>query len=335
MACVDKEALKKRQIAFFQQRLASYEEWRKTLERAHDALLCARVSDLVDEAALDAAIEAGLEREALRKAAFPLAVQVHERISSELATDAEKIGSYVPERTRRKIDDLLCRPGIVPEKLLRQLFEQEAVEELLRDVLYDALKEFNEKVNPFFAEWGLAGIIKKVPGLGLVSRSMETVRAEFDKRLDPEIRKFLQGFSRRALRKMADAAVAQRDDKKSIALRRAIAAWLWEQPVNEIAGRKDVERSKLVREIAFDIVEHACSLDGVRKRRKRMISELLREFGDLTLGDAMRSVGITERPDFDALARSTWPAAKAVLFGPAMSDRVAAMFDEFFAQDSE
>jgi hypothetical protein len=261
-------------------------------------------------------------------------MEVQGRLRSEIGRGDEKLGMYVPDVTRIKIDELLGKPGVVPEKLLRQLLEQEEVEAILRDILYDALKEFNEKVNPFFADWGLAGILKKVPGLGLVSRSMENVRGEFDKRLDPEIRKFLQGFSRRALRKLADSAVQERDTGKSVALRRAIAAWLYEQQVKDLAGKPDPERAKLTREITFEIIEHSASLDAVRTRRKHAIAELLREFGGRTLGEVISSVGMTERPDFDAAARATWPAVKAIVESPAVKDRIASMFDEFYAQDT-
>lgn len=330
MTAVDLEALKSRQIAFFQRRIVSYDEWRLLLERGHDALLCRRLSDLVDTTDLAAALDAGFTKPALRKGVFPIAAEIHERVRAEAAKDGAKLGVYVPESARAKLDDLLSRPGVVPEKLIRQLAEQEAVEEVLRDTLYDAIKEFNEKVNPFFAEWGLAGILKKVPGMGLVSRSMENVRAEFDKRLDPEIRKFLQGFSRRALRKMADSIIARKGDAKSLALRKAILDWLWDQPIKELAGSTDKERAKLQREIAFDVVEHTNALQTMRERRRKGIADYLREHEGKTIGEILHSLGATERPDFDAAAKASWPAVKAVLESAAVQDRIAAIVEEFF-----
>lgn len=333
MPDVDLEALKQRQIAFFQRRIVSYEEWRMLLERGHDALLCRRVSDLVEIDGLAAAIDAGFEKPALRKGVFPLAAEVHKRVRAEASKDSSKVGAYVPESARTKLDDLLSRPGVVPEKLIRQLCEQEAVEELLRDTLYDGIKEFNEKVNPFFADWGLAGLLKKMPGFGLVSRSMENVRAEFDKRLDPEIRKFLQGFSRRALRKMADTIVQRKGDAKSVALRRALLTWLWDQPVNELAGGGDDERARLSREIAFDIVEHSSALETMRERRRKAIADFLRDHGGRTVGEVLHEMGATERPDFDAAAHATWPVVKSILESPAVRDRIAAVVEEFFSEE--
>lgn len=335
MTDVDLESLKARQIAFFQRRIVSYDEWRMLLERGHDALLCRRLSDVVDIDGLAAALDAGFTKPALRKGIFPIAAEIHERARAEAAKDASKLGTYVPDSARTKLDDLLSRPGVVPEKLIRQLAEQEAVEEVLRDTLYDAIKEFNEKVNPFFADWGLAGILKKLPGFGMVSRSMENVRAEFDKRLDPEIRKFLQGFSRRALRKMADSVIARKGDAKSVALRKAILEWLWDQPIKELAGGGDKERARLQREIAFDVVEHANNMQSIRERRRKGIADYLREHEGRTIGEILHALGSTERPDFDAAAKASWPAVKAVLESSAVQDRIAAIVEEFFQGEAK
>ena len=217
--------------------------------------------------------------------------------------------------------------------MLRQFLEQDTVEELLRDVLYDALKEFNEKVNPFFAEWGLAGILKKLPGFGMVARSMENVRAEFDKRLDPEIRKFLQGFSRRALRKMADTAVTKSDDAKFVALRRAFAAWVYEQPIKDFAGTLDDQGTSLVRTIAFEITRHTLGLESVRARRKQVVKELLAEHGDQTVGEVLHGYGATARPDFESLATATWPAVRAILESPGVRSYVGALVREFYEEE--
>lgn len=332
MTELDLDALAERQVAFLQRRLLTQADWRAQLEKAHDALLCRRVRDLVDAQALEGALDSAA-KDALDKAALPLAAEVQRRVMVELRADGEKVGAYVPQPAREKIDELLGRPKVVPEKVLRQFLEQDAVEELLRDVLYDALKEFNEKVNPFFAEWGLAGIVKKIPGFGMVARSMENVRGEFDRRLDPEIRKFLQGFSRRALRKMADAAVTKSDDAKFVALRRAFAAWVYEQPLRDFATTVDDQGSSLARAIVFDVVRHTLGLESVRARRRKAVAAILSEHGDQTLGEVLHKYGATARPDFDAIAAATWPQARAIVESAGVQSHVAALVRAFFEEE--
>lgn len=323
---------------FFAERVVSdvaAAEYAMHLERAWDALLCQRLADIVDVDVVLAALDGALEGDALPQGVLPLAAQLQKETLAQLRAENEPIGVYVPEGARKKIDELLGRPGIVPEKLLRQVLEQDAVEELLRDTLYDALKEFNEKVNPFFAEWGLSGILKKLSpiGFGALSRSMDNVRTEFDKRLDPEIRKFLQGFSRRSLRKLADTAVARADAPKSVALRRAIAAWTWEQPVRDIVAHVGDGEATLAHEVASEVAKHVASMPSVRKRRRELLSAFIKAHGDRTVGELLATFRVTARPDFAAIARATWPAVRAVLRSAPVRERIAIVARE--AMDAE
>ena len=36
----------------------------------------------------------------------------------------------------------------------------------MRDVLYDTIREFNDKANPIFAEWGLVSMLKRFFPIG-------------------------------------------------------------------------------------------------------------------------------------------------------------------------
>ena len=112
----------------------------------------------------------------------------------------------------------------LPEDLVHRVFEDEAAEEVLRDVIYDALVEFNDSVNPFFADWGLPSLLKKVMpiGSGTVIKSIGAIRGEFDKRLEPEMRKFLLVFVRKSKKKIAGLIVSKGSDPKFIALRQSV-----------------------------------------------------------------------------------------------------------------
>ena len=55
--------------------------------------------------------------------------------------DKARLGDYVPAQARLAIDDLLERNDLVPERLVRNVFDQEAIEDAIRDILYDGLKE--------------------------------------------------------------------------------------------------------------------------------------------------------------------------------------------------
>ena len=171
-------------------------EWRAEIERGVAFVMASKITDFVDEKALFRAIDAATLPEVWQNVIAPAFAAGRKDVFPLIKSDANKLGAYVPEAARRAIDELLGKPGLLHEKLVAEIMSQDVVEEILRDILQDALTEFNDKVNPFFADWGLPGLIKKlVPiGGGAVLRSIESLRGEFDKRLKPETQKFLHGF---------------------------------------------------------------------------------------------------------------------------------------------
>jgi hypothetical protein len=244
------------------------------------------------------------------------------------------VGQLVSDATKQKIDKLLEQPKLMNEKLVRRVVEQDAVEEILRDVLYDGLKEFNEKVNPFVADWGLPGLLKKLGpfGLGPLGKSLDNVRAEFEKRLEPEMRKFLQGFSRKALKRVSDLAVEKGDDQNAIALRKSIAAWVYEQELRELVGNVDDERAKMFHEISLDVSEYTSALEIVRTKRREAFAALFAAHAKMPLGAALGDHGISARPDFAAVAGAIWPLYVAAVKSDALRARMTQVLGEFFAE---
>jgi hypothetical protein len=206
-------ALRAKHVAFLQERLVDDRargDFIRSFAGGYEHVLAQPLRSVIDPRAVASFIEHVLTDTALRGLVSPIAREIHRRIVASLRTDEAKLGDYVPGEAREAINELLARPDLVPEPLIRRVFDDAATEEIMRDVLFDALTEFNKSVNPFFADWGLPALIKRfVPiGSGAVLKSMSTVKGEFDKRLEPEIRKFLLGFSRRSKTKVADMLVA-------------------------------------------------------------------------------------------------------------------------------
>ncbi len=327
--------LKATQIAFFEARLITpraREEWRANLEKGHDALLGQKLSTLASPTAIFAVVEAALTRETFATAVEPIAKELHAEIVKEIRADRTLLGDYVPASARANIDRLLERKGLIPERLIREVLEQDVMEEVMRDVLFDALKTFNDSVNPFFAEWGLPGLIKRfLPiGSGAVLKSMDAVRGEFDKRLEPEMRKFLQGFSRKALKKMADFTVASSDEPKSVGVRKAVAVWLYEQELQSLVGNVDDGGLELGNAIGLDITSHVLSLDSSKKRRHDAITKFFETHNENTLAEILSKYQITAKLDFDALTELSWPIVVAMLQTEPVKAWFASLIGEFF-----
>jgi hypothetical protein len=214
---------------------------------------------------------------------------------------------------------------------VRNVFEQEAIEDAIRDTLYDGLKEFNETVNPFFADWGLPALLKRMPiGGGTIAKSMGAMRGEFDKRLDPEIKKFLLVFSRKAKGKLADFFITRGADPKSVELRKNVVSFLYSQSMSELLAGVDEAAAKKGSLAAEHIVLATLAREAPRKRLKEALLAFLDDHGDQTIGEWLAAVGATGEPDLDAWAALLWPHVKRGLESPVAVAFYTAITREFY-----
>lgn len=331
--------LRDRQIAFLAERLvsdAAKAEWRASARAAFEHLLDQPVGALVDEAALERAVDAVTSVEAATRFGAPLASVIVDLVEARLAEDDRPIGDYVPTRAQNKLDELLEQPGLLPPALVREALENDAAEEILRDTLHDALREFSDKANPLKGEWGLLAFLKNYApmGLSIIGKSLEGFQREFDKRMEPEMKKFLAGFSRRALRKIADETIRRSDEEAFVSIRKHMATWALGQPVSALAATPSERARALGRAFAIDTAAHAASLEQTRRAVKQTLGELVAAHRDEALGDVLGRWGV--RPavvDVEALADATWPAAREALGSDAARAWIATVVGEFFAAE--
>ena len=311
-------------------------EWRAELEKGYRMVLAQKLGTFVDEAALLRALESLSARDVWKKVLAPVFVAGRNDVFPIVKSDDSALSAYVPEEARKAIDALLGMPGFVHEKLVFEVMRQEVVEEIMRDVLTDALEEFNDKVNPFFADWGLPGLIKKfIPiGGGAVLKSIDAVRAEYDKRLKPEIQKFLQGFSRRALDKTAKVMIARADDAKSVTLRRALAAWLWDQKVSELVANVDLAKWTLMEKAGLLIAEETAQQKRVKASRDELVRAFMTKHSAQTVAEVLAVYGIEPAPDFDAIAEATFPAVATIATSSVATSFVSDIVAEFIASEA-
>lgn len=327
--------LRARQLAWTRAYLVSAEaerSYRSLLEHGWEAILATRVSDLVDATSLADALDVLLDTRAVREGIAPLSRALRGYVLRELRSDEARLGDYVPARAREWIEALAARSGPMRTRIVRVVVEHETTEQVMRDVLHDALSEFSRKVNPFFAEWGLPALLKRVLplGAGAVLRSMESVKAEFDKRLEPEIRRFLQGFSRQALRKVGSMLTADEETPQTAALRRAILDAILEQTVRDLAAEIDEEGVVLAQGIADEVLANALSMPSLRARRHAALDAFVKTYGAATVREVLEHHGIAWAPDFDALAAATWPAVAAALASGPVQATVESAIHRFY-----
>jgi hypothetical protein len=326
--------LRARHLAFLEARLvspAAAMEWRANVAAVHEALLTARVGSVVDPRTLAEAVDVALTSDAVERAARPLARRLRPLILAELHAEKGQVRDRFPASTQQRLDALVARPGLVPERLLREIAEQDAIDEIMRDVLYHGFMEFSEKVNPFTAEWGIPSLLKRMSVLGgALSKGVDTVKAEFDRRLEPEIRRFLASFSRRGLRSLVDVTIARADQPTSIAVRKHLVAWVLDQEIAELVRGADEEALALVQEIAFDVVAAELSRAEGRARRRALIEAAIEGAKEKTVGEALAELGVTLNVDTRALAAASWPMVEVALGSAAVKAWLEKVVGEFY-----
>jgi len=335
----DLAQLRARHVAFLEARLLSPQaeaEWRANLAALWIDLCSAKVAAIADAPAIAAALDAVLTPEVVARAARPLGQRILPIVLRELAAEHSKLGDHVPEGARKKIEALLARPSALPDRILRELADQEAVQEVMRDVLFDGLKEFSEKMNPFIAEWGIPSLLKRMSLFGgAMTKGLESVRAELDRRSEPEIQRFLAGFTKKGLRRMVDGAVSRSAEPASIALRKHMLTWILDQEIAALVKDADTETIALGQEISMDVTAAELARGDRKAQRRRLIDEAITAAGDSTVGEALAALGVTLVPDFEAIAAATWPVAKAVIGGPAARRWMEQMVGEFYDEETK
>jgi hypothetical protein len=328
------EALKQKHVNFLEARLgsdAAREDWIRAFRDGYAWALTLRVREVVDPVALTEGLAKALTADSVKALFAPAGRDIHRRVLASMKNDESRLGDYVPAKARLAIDDLLERPDLVPERLVRKIFDQEAIEEAIRDTLYDGLKEFNEGVNPFFADWGLPALLKRMPiGGGTILKSMGAMRSEFDKRLDPEIRKFLLGFSRKAKVKLADFFVTKGGDPTIVELRKNVVSFLYAQSIKDLLHGVDESASKKAEIAVEHVVLETLERDHPRERLREGLEAFLGDQGDATFGEWLAKVGATSEPDLEAFATLLWPHVKRGIESPVSRAFFAKITSEFY-----
>lgn len=311
--------LKSKQIAFLQTRLVSSTaraEWRANLAKILDEMLDAPLGQLVEPNLLATAVDSFLTRTILETSFQPVLLRIMRDVRAILVAERAAIGSFVPPNSREALRDLAARTHSLTTPLLREISEHEAARLVMTDVLHDALVQFSDRVNPFVADWGLPSLLKKFSpfGLGGVGKSIEGMRVEFEKRLEPEIRKFLIGFSREALRKGTGSIIAQSDTPAFIALRQRILTFLLEQRfANVFLDERDTETALRA---AMGVVVHVCTDEKLATQRRQVFKEFFDTHAQQSVRSVLVKFGVPDKLPptlIDACAEATFPAFAAAV----------------------
>jgi hypothetical protein len=293
------------------------------LRAGWSAVLDARVSEVLQPDLVSRAVESVIDGPLLDRALRPAARATLLIELARLREDPTPLGAHVPDETRELLRELMERPGLLPERFVREALTHRAFEEVMRDVLDGALAEFQVKANPLTAEWGLPSVMKKAGpfglGLGAFAKSFEAVRGEIDKKLEPQRKIFLQTFARRALSTMADFVIKRHDEPQFVELRKELLDWLLAQPVKDLVATVDQRSGELAEAAASAAAAHVARAEETRRRRRAGVAMAVAAHGRQTVREAMAAYGVDPTDvDWDAVAAAAWPGVERALDTPAI-----------------
>jgi hypothetical protein len=327
-------ALKARHLAFVERRLSGPEAaaaWRENVAAAIAALLDAPLGAVAPPDVIAGALERLGSGASFDAIAAPLAAAIEGLLVAEVAASPGAIGDRVPADARRALSRLVARRGLAPERLIREVCQQDAARELMREVLSDALREFQTKVNPFSAEWGLPALLKKLSPFGFgVGKTFDVFRADFEKRLEPEMKKFLQGASRHALARMAEMTVAKWDEPSFVALREELVRWALAQPASDLARGVPPDVFADGREAALRVARGLLVDPALVARRRALLGDLVAPRAGEPVRDVLAALGVRVDIDAAAVADLTWPAVSAALSSPPARAWFASLVADFY-----
>lgn len=336
LSASEKKELIEAQKRFIFERLTNDQakaEWVANVARVHEALLDERIGMLVDFEKIEALLKAVHSREMIEQVASPIANTYKEEVLEWVKSEKLPLGHFLPTESRTEIDRLLEGPNLVPERFIREVIEHEALEGVMREVLHDTIREFNEKMNPFSSEFGIIAMLKKMMplGFGAVSKTIDVVRAEFEKRLEPELVKFLNSVSKRALQKMCTMTLEKWQEAEFVTLRKSVFAFLLEQPVADVAANLNAQTIATGERAAAAALSHLAALPRALEVRHQAIQLFRKRFETETVRHALHEMGASPTLPTAAIAEASWPIVVAALSSPPARSFVDGLIEEFWA----
>jgi hypothetical protein len=312
---VNAEALSR----FLKARLSSEqtkEDWRKLLEGGWERLLDTPLSTFLGEE-VDRAVEAHLGKEQILGVVRPAIRLWLAKTIEHAREDDRPLERWVPPEAKAKLLELAARKDSIDPRWVEHLFAQKAMEDVITDTLYRALRDFSTIVPRMVASL-TPSIIGKISN---------KITNEVEKRLEPEIKKFLDLGGRKALDGAARFTKDHLDDPVSIEARKNTILFALQQSPAFHVSRVDEQTIALLDEIAEAIALRVAESADARTIAKQVVDRVRLKHGADPVRAWLRTVGVESAPPFEEWAAVSWPYLQTIVGSPACEaflDKLAA-----------
>jgi len=303
-------------------------EWKSLLEAGFEAALDQPLAQLIAPEALEKAVLAHLDEARLVELyRFGIRGALAE-VLVEAQQDAQPLGRWWSAEGKEKVRALVGRPGWIQSAWIEQLVEQKAAEELLSDTLYHALRDFSTLV-PRLLQSLTPSALGKFAKLGgsLGGKIFDDV----EKRLEPEIRRFLELGTQKALVGAATFAKAGIDGPLAIEARKNLASFFLEQSPKFHTMPMNAEVLAALEAVVEDLAQTIARAPESRQRAHAVIQRLANAHGHKATRDFLAERGLVTKPPYEEWAALTWPAVLAILRAPAVDQWLVQLANELVA----
>lgn len=303
---------------------------RRLVANGRRALLSARPAELLDAGALARALAAALDAELVRGTLAPAVLASVAELARRLGARAETPLDLVGPEAAARIAEVVELPEIVSEAVVRAVVTSPAVERALGEVLFEAVDGTSRKLNPFVAEWGLPALLDALPALAraTVKSAVTGVQREFERRLEPETKRYLEGFVRQGLERGVRHVATRGGDPELVAIRQQIATAVLGLPLSTLVWPADGEAGRRALSAIDAGLRGLAAHPALRAELESALAELLAEAS--TVGALLANHGVT-LPPLDAAADAIWPGVRMALSSPETLAELGARLDESLA----
>ena len=301
--------------------------WVRMVGQGVEMILASPPAALVEEAAVSRFLAETLASESLVATIAPAVVAAVADASLRVREWRESPRGLAGDTAAKAIERMAELPEVVSEAVVRAIVTSPAVETLVSAHVFEALDGFSRRVNPFVAEWGLPALLGALPLLGraTIKAAVAGVQQEFERRLEPETRRFLAVFVKESLERAARDVTTNGHAPEQVRLRKEVAAAVMRVPLREFVWSPDSELGEHALAAIRASVHHVLGHPTVREAVEGALHEVLAETA--TVRDILARHGIAV-PSTEAFAEATFPTVKGILALPEVQDELGRRIDE-------
>lgn len=308
----------------------AFEDFQRLIDAGWDEARGRTVSEVLPRAAVDALVAAHLTPDRLAELIRPVTTVIVGDVIADLRAEHLALAHWVPAATQARIEALVMRPGAVDPDFVRALFKEKAMEAMLSDTLTTTIREFSTIIPKL-----ILNFMPKGGALGLLGGVGNKVVEEVEKRIEPEIRSFLQNGTKKALDRAAGFVITHADDPTSVEARRNMVRFVMSRTSAQNVRPLDDTVVKEIAVIGDEIARHVATLPEAKARVTAVLDRFYQRYGSGTVGAALDAHGLTTKPPLEAIAAAAWPAVRAIIAAPSLTVWRNALVDELLAKSAE